>query len=126
MHCRPSCTQGFVPSLRHLHLLTTATANQQQSHQPAETGPRLSAPLLCPPARPQEEAVLPSGRVKRSRDQNLPYSHRHLHFCHVTSTPPPIATVGSPSPGVKNTHTSHYQTQLCVFHLLGTETSKSI
>lgn len=116
MHCRPSCTQGFVPSFRHLHLLTTATSHQQQSHRPAEAGPRLSAPLLCPPARPQEEAVLPGSRVKRSRDQNLPYSHRHPHFCHLTSTPPSHRHCGFSKPrSQKHTHTSHHPTRLVCF-----------
>lgn len=123
MHCRPSCTQGFVPFLCHLHLLTTATSYQQQSHQRAETGPRLSVPLLCPPVWPQEEAVLPRSRVKRSRDQNLPYSHRHLHICHVTSTPPSHCGFSQPR-SQKHTHTHLTTKPNCVFsHLLGTVTS---
>lgn len=119
MHCRPSCTQGFVPSLHHLHLLTTATSHQQQSRQPAEIAPRLSSPLLRPPARPREEAVLPGSRVKCSRDQNLPYSHRHP-FSVLFSPLPSLLLLPLPPPlwvlqaWESKTHTSHRRTPLCV------------
>lgn len=110
MHCRPSCTQGFVPSLRHLHLLATATSHQQQSHQPAETGPRLSVHLL---GLRRKLCSLGVGSNAAGTRTCLTVTGTHISVISLLlPLPPPLWVLQAQE---SKTHTSHHQTRLCVF-----------